>query len=145
MVHVGRGWSRSWAAWIAASAALCVVAVGGCQQKRCAQECDLFGLCTASATERQAASCVAANNSDCQGSKACRYYGKCSMVGHACARTSAADCQLSNKCKWAGECGFVDGKCSAVAASDCQRSKYCKDKGMCRLKAKYGGLGVCTK
>ena len=129
---------RQWAAM----AVVVGLSLAGCEQKPCAKACAWSGQCTPGA---QPDSCVAANDADCHASKACRYYGKCTAVANACARTSAKDCQRSNKCLWAGECGFVAGKCSAVDVADCRRSKYCKEKGMCRLKAKYGGLAVCTK
>jgi hypothetical protein len=106
--------------------------------KACKEDCKLIGDCTAD----KAGECIAASDSDCQGTYLCEGRAQCTASGGKCIATSDADCKASDECSKHGFCTLQKGSCVAASDADCKASKGCTEysDGWCTAKD-----GQCVK
>ena len=100
--------------------------VGFCLRSRM---CEWEGLCSARGEDL----CIAADDADCEDSKACMG-GRCSARDGVCVAANDEDCRESVACSSYGRCNF-DGAdaCKAISEEDCRASARCTRLGQCRV------------
>ena len=98
----------------------------------CEKLCKSDGLCTPDRSSG-ALSCVAKFN-DCEESKVCVDFGRCSARNGYCIPTRDEQCQKSTECGTVGRCKVKNNECMPTSDIDCARSWHCIFENKCFFK-----------